>query len=337
MKILYLTPYFWPHVGGVEKHVLKVSQELVKMGHQVTIVTYRDRETSAELNGIDVIYLPREARDQKQATWQALNQHAEEFYAADVIHVHDVTWWLWPSWWRWRQKTYITFHGWETHWPIRWQAKLQRLVATILARGTIHIGHWIAEMYWDKPDKVLYGGADVTNQHNISSDFHKLKCVFLGRITVDNQIKWYSEFVLGLQKVFGASSVEMTWVGDGEDRSTAEKVGKVTGMVALPDEWIDHATIVCANSYLSVLEAQARGKLVVVSTAHPLKKKYFAQYPGQQWLIKADTVDAAVEKVRAAVEHAEQTKKRLAEQTAWASAQSWHKIANAYLSLWKNH
>jgi len=28
MKILVLTKYFWPHIGGVEKHVEEVSKRL---------------------------------------------------------------------------------------------------------------------------------------------------------------------------------------------------------------------------------------------------------------------------------------------------------------------
>lgn len=39
MKITQVTPYFYPHVGGVESHVLSLSRELAKMGHEVRIVT----------------------------------------------------------------------------------------------------------------------------------------------------------------------------------------------------------------------------------------------------------------------------------------------------------
>jgi glycosyltransferase involved in cell wall biosynthesis len=39
MKITQVTPYFYPHVGGVESHVLSLSRELAKIGHEVKIVT----------------------------------------------------------------------------------------------------------------------------------------------------------------------------------------------------------------------------------------------------------------------------------------------------------
>jgi len=38
MKILMLTPYFYPHTGGTEKYVKDLSIQLVKNGHDVTVV-----------------------------------------------------------------------------------------------------------------------------------------------------------------------------------------------------------------------------------------------------------------------------------------------------------
>lgn len=39
MKIAQLTPYFYPHLGGVESHVLELSKQLKKKGHEVLVVT----------------------------------------------------------------------------------------------------------------------------------------------------------------------------------------------------------------------------------------------------------------------------------------------------------
>jgi glycosyltransferase involved in cell wall biosynthesis len=39
MKILMLTPYFYPHTGGTEKYVKDLSIQLVKNGHDVTVVS----------------------------------------------------------------------------------------------------------------------------------------------------------------------------------------------------------------------------------------------------------------------------------------------------------
>ncbi|MFC1750328.1 glycosyltransferase, partial [Pseudomonadota bacterium] len=48
MKILFLTRLFHPHIGGVEKHVYKLSQELIEQNHQVTVLTTQ-YESSLEL------------------------------------------------------------------------------------------------------------------------------------------------------------------------------------------------------------------------------------------------------------------------------------------------
>src|SRR2546422_1935932 len=41
MKIAQVTPWFFPHLGGVESHVRSLSRELATRGHQVTVVTSR--------------------------------------------------------------------------------------------------------------------------------------------------------------------------------------------------------------------------------------------------------------------------------------------------------
>src|SRR6185437_7141982 len=54
MKILIVTHYFNPHIGGIEIVALNEAKELIKKGHQVTIVTSKlsgDQETSLQ-NGI---------------------------------------------------------------------------------------------------------------------------------------------------------------------------------------------------------------------------------------------------------------------------------------------
>src|SRR5467141_2649218 len=41
MKIAQVTPWFFPHLGGVESHVRSLSRELATRGHEVTVVTSR--------------------------------------------------------------------------------------------------------------------------------------------------------------------------------------------------------------------------------------------------------------------------------------------------------
>lgn len=48
MKIAQLSPYFYPHLGGVESHVLELSKHLIKRGHEVFVVTTQLEGTKAE-------------------------------------------------------------------------------------------------------------------------------------------------------------------------------------------------------------------------------------------------------------------------------------------------
>src|SRR5689334_20374052 len=42
MRILMVTDFYWPFVGGVEQHVRRLSQAMVSRGHHVAVVTLGD-------------------------------------------------------------------------------------------------------------------------------------------------------------------------------------------------------------------------------------------------------------------------------------------------------
>ncbi len=57
-RIVQVSPWFYPHLGGVESHVMGVSRELAARGHEVTVVTARHTPSAAEretMDGFDVI------------------------------------------------------------------------------------------------------------------------------------------------------------------------------------------------------------------------------------------------------------------------------------------
>jgi len=58
MRIIQVAPWFYPHLGGVESHVLTLSRELAARGHEVTVVTTRDDPSSREperMDGFEVL------------------------------------------------------------------------------------------------------------------------------------------------------------------------------------------------------------------------------------------------------------------------------------------
>lgn len=60
MRILIVSHYFYPHKGGIEVVVYNQAKELVKMGHEVTVVCSRmNNEAKFEIiNGINIIRIP---------------------------------------------------------------------------------------------------------------------------------------------------------------------------------------------------------------------------------------------------------------------------------------
>jgi glycosyltransferase involved in cell wall biosynthesis len=91
MKICMLTPYFYPHTGGTEKYVKDLSIQLVKNGHEVTVISNnvpRSKKAKKEevidgvkvkrLSAIDFLYyLP--------VTFSFNKKMLEGF---DLVHIH---------------------------------------------------------------------------------------------------------------------------------------------------------------------------------------------------------------------------------------------------------
>ena len=44
-NILFLTRSFYPNIGGVEKHVLELSKELIKRGYRITVITEKTQKS----------------------------------------------------------------------------------------------------------------------------------------------------------------------------------------------------------------------------------------------------------------------------------------------------
>jgi glycosyltransferase involved in cell wall biosynthesis len=59
MKIIQVAPYFQPHIGGVETHVLDISVELQKRGHEVSVFTSQYNPNLPEFESHDGLEIHR--------------------------------------------------------------------------------------------------------------------------------------------------------------------------------------------------------------------------------------------------------------------------------------
>ena len=60
-KICMVSDFFYPRLGGVEMHLWSLSQNLLRLGHKVIVVThsYKDRMGVRYMtNGLKVYYIP---------------------------------------------------------------------------------------------------------------------------------------------------------------------------------------------------------------------------------------------------------------------------------------
>lgn len=351
--IFQLTPAYEPQIGGVETHVREINRLLVKLGHTVTVVCLQGEANLLEetIDGVRVLRIPVPLKKskfflqrwldklrEKLGVWWWIFKHGPILIAADIIQIHDVFWWIWPIYQLTYYKVYLTFHGWEGKYPVPWRIKLHRYYNHLAAKKTLHVGAYLQQFYWDKPSAVIYGGvtpALIDLRGSFSHHQGKLlsnesKIVLVGRLEKVNEIEKYLAFVRYLKEIY--PKINFTFVGDGSWRTECEKFGQVTGFIADPSRHLLAADLVCASSYLSILEAQALGKLVCAFYSNPLKKSYLETHPGAKYLlIESDPALLAkkVQVLTAAGVEKLATKIKIA-----ATTQTWEKVLAVYLKIW---
>jgi len=91
MKLLQIVPYFIPYQGGQERYIYNLSKYLVRMGHEVDVVTsnYPDSKEEEVIDGIHVRRLPaieRLMRNPLTPGFLRLGSSMDEY---DIIHTHN--------------------------------------------------------------------------------------------------------------------------------------------------------------------------------------------------------------------------------------------------------
>jgi len=159
LKILFLTRLYLPHIGGVERHVEGISRILSRK-NQIKIITEKydsSLKDYEKINGIEVYRMPP---GNKRTIWAWMKKNKHLLNWADVIHAHDVYFWILPyRIMHPKKKTFVTFHGWEGKYPVPWRNKIMRKMSDFLAKGNISVGDYIYKWYGTTKDKLTYGAA----------------------------------------------------------------------------------------------------------------------------------------------------------------------------------
>ena len=90
MHIVQVSPWFYPHLGGVESHIMDLSRELASRGHEVTVVTTRHtpsapvRET---IDGFDIVRVKPRLVVLRTPVTPRIRAILRDL-PADIVHAH---------------------------------------------------------------------------------------------------------------------------------------------------------------------------------------------------------------------------------------------------------
>lgn len=278
--------------------------------------------------------------------WLELGKNFDLIRDADVIHCHDVFFWYLPF--RFlipRKKVFITFHGHETRFPPTLKSIFIRKIGEWFSWGNICVGSYIKKWYRTKSDYVTYGGVDnKIGKAKVYQDISrflkknvvarkKLNILFLGRLEEDNGVKICLSSLALMRKK--GIRFEFSACGDGKLRKKVEKYGKVYGFTPVLNKYIDRSDFVFASSYLSILEALIRGKIVISPYQNDLKRDYLRDSPFARFVILGGNPDSLVDKMLSIISSPGVKSKMSLDGYNWAREQTWSKVVDTYLDLWE--
>lgn len=360
MRILFLTSKFWPNIGGVERHVLKISEELIKRGNEVSVITelspdlknnknnnyqsieQSDTDSIKSKEGVKSVYFEhykfkkigiyyfkfgKKGWFKKFRIWWILLKNKNIIQNADIVHCHDVFFWCFPFRFLYpHKKTFTTFHGYESY-PIKSKAVIIRKISEILSNGTICVGEFMKKWYHAKPDYIIYGATD--HYDNIK-EIKTPSALFYGRLDDQTGIMTYIEAVKLIREKIPEFKLEI--VGEGRLRK------KIKVPVKKFDQKIEGKIskfrFLFVSRYLSILEGLVSHRPVFAVFDNPLKRDYLQMSPFKKYIHISGNAEDLASKVLSCIEQKESGEKTQ-QGYEWARKQTWGKIAETYLKLWK--
>ncbi|HJZ05813.1 MAG TPA: glycosyltransferase [Patescibacteria group bacterium] len=305
MKVLFLTRLFFPHVGGVERHISGLINTLSKK-HKFTIITEQfspDLPRHEVIKGVSIFRIPlanASEKHKKWLIWKWLLKNSYLIFSADIIHIHDVFFWILPFLLFTRNRIFITFHGYEgVNAPV-WKQKFWHKLAERLTRGNICIGDFHKKWYGTRPDIVSYGAVD-----QISTPTTKRAgAIFIGRPTTDAGLEEYKK----LAKIHKIKLDIHTHTPNAARLIPRYKYAFV-------------------SRYLAILEALITKTPVIVHYNNAIKYDYLALAPFAKFISQfndyrlADVFSITPDKIQKGYK--------------WAREQTWAKLAGEYETLWQ--
>jgi glycosyltransferase involved in cell wall biosynthesis len=333
MKILVIAPDYLPRTGGVEKHILMVTRELVHQGHEVVVLVrhgdYLPEHQTVE--GVQVWRLPSSNSLPALLKWYLGHRHV--FRDVDVIHSHD----FYPRHLRKLLpgvKWVHTFHGYEGY-PLDPAAIASRQGVRREVDVCFGVGAFIEKWYGTKLDYTIYGAVDpmpISKTPAAATDI-----LFLGRLEEDTGFEVYLRAFELIHKKHPQVTLGVVGGGlmhDWAKDFIAERKLPVTlfGWMPDPSAYIQASKVMFAPGYLVILEAALAGKPIVSHYGTPIKKDYLELHPLAEYM----GIGGSVEQIADSYDKTGlMSGARLKQAQAWAGEQTWARLVGMYVDAYK--
>lgn len=349
MKILFFSRLFYPHIGGVEKHVEAISKILLKRGHEVTVLTEKfdkSLQDNEVINGIKIKRIENGKDDwfKKFRVWANIWENRESIIDADIIHVHDVFFWFLPFRFLYpNKKVFTTFHGYEGNKIPGFRAKLMHEIAEKLSNGNICVGDFLKKWYGTKPTYITYGGVEINKSQKSkvkSKNFNsKFKILFLGRLEEETGIMEYLRSIILLKNEY--SKFELTVLGDGSLMAKARKLAsdnkihvRFEGFQKNIKKYLRKCDFVFTSRYLGILESFVYKKFVFAVYNNEIKKDYLEMAPFAKFISISKNSKELSGKIEWYFKNEQKRSEMIEGGFNWVKNQTWKKMVFMHVDLW---
>ena len=334
MKVLQISQYYSPRIGGVEKHLTKVNQQLIEADYQVTVLAGNEERNLAKKETINQVLVHRidnrPNKNYKLKIWKQILNNSKLFISADIIHIHDVFWWIIPIYPFIFKKLFITFHGHEKSEAPDKKAIFWHRLANKLCKGSIAVGGFHQKYYQVAADEIIFGASEKENFSKTKR--FKNKFIFVGRLITETGILTYLKALKYLQDK--KIKYELDVFGDGPLMNQAKKYSKKMelavnfhGTVPDAEKLFTNYPIAFVSSYLSIAEALKQGCRVIAHYHNQFIKDYLELSIFKDYIFTAQTPQKIAQIILKSpkIKDLDQETNQLL---------TWSKITKTYQRLW---
>jgi len=348
MKILMLTSYYYPRVGGVEKYVKKIADELKKRGYEIKIITklYRNDLKEKEIvDGIEIRRVNFSGLLYIWKMWLYLWKNRKLLIEADAIHCHDVSTFYWYLPFRflfWKKPVFITYYGYEKI-PVPKGNILLRRISKLLTTSQINGGRYLEKYYKIKCDYVIYAATDIKLPKKEKILKRKNRIVYIGRLEKDTGVEGYIKALKILKEKYKIN-LQMDIYGEGSLRKQLEKLVKrdklnviFHGAVENASQHFKEVKFAFSTSPMATVEAMASRCLVFSLCENQITKDLLIDLTQKKNIIViASSPEELAQRFYVFYHNQKIAENIISDAYKFAQKLTWEKMAKVFIEMYEN-